>query len=423
MCWIIKNGRVIDPSRGIDAVSDLYVEGGVVVETLQDAGAARIIDASERWVVPGLIDVHVHLREPGGEHKETIETGLRAAAAGGFTGVLPMPNTVPANDNPELTEKMISRARELQGTRVYPVPAITVGRKGESCVDFEALLKAGAVAFSDDGSGVADDKVMGEALEAAAKLGVPLAQHSEDPSLSRDGVVHDGEPARELNLPGWPAEAEARMIARDIELVERVGGHLHVSHISTKEGVELVRAAKDRGLKVTAEVTPHHLLLTDDLIREGSTNAKVNPPLRPQEHVIACVKGLVDGTIDVVATDHAPHTEDDKAGGFVKAAFGMVGLETAVPLMLAFVHEGVLTPSRLIEAMSTTPARLFNLPGGTLEAGAPADLAIIDPNRPHTIDPTAFLSKGRNTPFAGWEVTGRSVLTMVGGQVAFELDS
>ncbi len=410
----IKGGRIIDPSQGIDGPGDIYIHQGKFVDRHPGEGST-IVDADGLWIVPGLIDAHVHLREPGGEHKETVETGLAAAAAGGFTAVLPMPNTIPANDNASLTRWLVDRARDLGGTRIFPVPAITIGRKGRDLVPMADLIKAGAVAFSDDGSGLVDDAVMERALAMVARLAVPISQHSEFSDLSAGGVVHDGAVSRFLGLPGWPAKAEERMVERDIALVKKTGGRLHVSHISTIGAIDLVRRAKASGLPVTAEVTPHHLHLTDELLRDGSTNAKVNPPLRPTNHVEACRAALADGTIDIVATDHAPHTAKDKEGGLIGAAFGMIGLEIAVPMLLLLVNEGILTAARMIAAMSTKPAEIFGLPGGTLRPGAPADLTLIDPDLPHEIDPSRFSTKCANTPFAGWKVSGRAVSIYVDG--------
>ena len=415
----ITGGRILDPARGLDELGEVYVDGQIVVEGLPPGDHVQVIDAAGKWVVPGLIDAHVHLREPGGERKETLETGLRAAARGGFTSVLAMPNTVPPIDSPLLTRMLIEKAEELGGTRVFPVPAVTVGRRGEQVGDLAKLFRAGAVAFSDDGDAVADDGVMEEALRLCSELDVPLAQHAEDPALSQNGALHAGEVASRLGVPGWPAEAEQRIVDRDIALAEKTGAKLHVSHISTAGAVESVRLAKAKGLCVTAEVTPHHLHLTDAAaIREG-TLAKVNPPLRPLEDMEACRRGLIDGTIDMVATDHAPHSEEDKAGGFEQAAFGMVGLEIAVPLLMVLVEEGLLSPLRMIEAMSTSPAKVFGLHGGTLSPGTVADIAIIDPASPHQIDPSTFLSKGRNTPFRGWRVPGRVILTVVAGKIVY----
>ncbi len=417
----IKGGRVIDPSRHLDQVGDVFVSNGIIVSELHPNQPTEVIDATGHWVVPGLIDAHVHLREPGGEHKETIETGLRAAARGGFTAVLPMPNTNPPNDNPTVTRMMIDRAKDLGGTRCYPVAAVTKGRQGDRLSPMADLIRAGAVAFSDDGSAVADDTVMRSALEMCQDLGVPLAQHAEDPVLSSGGVIHDGDVSQQLGLPGWPAAAETSIVARDIALAEQTGAHLHISHISTAQAIDLVRRSKAAGLAVTAEVTPHHLHLTDETAVTVGTLAKVNPPLRTAEDRAACQAGLTDGTIDMVATDHAPHTAADKGSDFQQAAFGMVGLEISLPLLLILVHRGVLSPLQLIHAMSTAPARVFSLPGGTLAHGAPADITLIHPGLPFTIAPETFESKGRNTPFGGWQVPGRAVHTIVAGRTAYLL--
>jgi len=412
----ILNGRIIDPNRGIDAIKDLFLEDGVIVEQLLDH-ADEIIDAKGLWVVPGLIDAHVHLREPGFEYKETIATGLAAAAAGGFAWVMPMPNTNPVTDTVDVFKAIIDKANNLGGTKVLPVPAITTGRAGKELVDMEALVQVGATAFSDDGSGLEDDALMKRALKEAARLKVVIAQHSEVAKISAGGVVHKGTVARDLDLPGWDVAAEETMIARDIELVRQTGGALHVSHISTAKAIELVRKAKKEGLLVTAEVTPHHLHLTDELIRSGSTLAKVNPPLRPSIHVEACRAALADGTIDIVATDHAPHSTKDKEGGFKKAAFGMVGLEIAVPTLLSLVESNVLTPLRMIEAMSYAPAKIFKLAAGTLSPGAPANVTIINPTDSHKIDASLFKSKGKNTPFNNFKVPGRTVKTIIAGKI------
>jgi dihydroorotase len=416
----IKGGRILDPSRGIDEIGSVFISNERIVESSPQGDNVSVIDATGLWVVPGLIDAHVHLREPGQEHKENIATGLNAAAAGGFTAVLAMPNTSPANDSPDITRMMIERSRELGGTRIYPVAAVTKGRRGQQLANLAELKAAGAVAFSDDGSAVVADALMEEALRTCGRLGVPLSQHAEDPDLSKDGVIHDGQVSRELGVPGVPASSEERIVARDIALVETTAAHLHVSHISTKEAVAHVRDAKKRGLPVTAEVTPHHLHLTDAAVRETGTQAKVNPPLRTAEDVASCRQALADGTIDIVATDHAPHTAADKEGGLIKAAFGMVGLEIAVPLMLSLVEDGVLSPMRMIEAMSTAPAQLFSLPGGSLSPGSIADLTLINPRTSYKIDVDMFKSKGRNTPFDGWNVVGKIAATYVRGKEIYK---
>lgn len=413
----ISGGRIIDPSTERDEVADLYIDGSRISEPLDEV--SRTIDGTGLWVVPGLIDAHVHLREPGGEYKEDIATGLRAAAAGGFTAVLPMPNTSPPNDHREMTTMMREKAAALGGCRLYPVAAATVGRKGETLADLKALAEAGAVAFSDDGTAVVQDRVMTQALEQCAALGRPFSQHAEDPAVVKNGALHDGPVAKQLGVPGWPEAGETNIVKRDIELAERLHAHIHLAHMSTRSAITLIRDAKERGVDVTAEVTPHHLLLNDEVALTAGTLAKVNPPLRPQEDVVACQAALADGTLDIIATDHAPHSVEDKAGGFEKAAFGLIGLETAVPLMLHLVDIGSLTPMRMIAAMSTRPAEIFGLSGGTLQIGSVADIALIDPNDPFEIDPEDSFSKSRNTPFKGWSVPGRAVMTIVDGTVIY----
>lgn len=416
---IIKGGRIIDPALKLDEIGDLFVEDNAISDRAPTGPDTEIIDASGLWVCPGLIDAHVHLREPGQEAKEDIQSGLRAAARGGFTAVLPMPNTSPANDSAALTKMMIEKARSLRGTKLYPIAAATRGRLGRETGDLAALKEAGAVAFSDDGSAVEDDAVMAEVLCLCNELNVPFSQHAEDTSIVRGGVLHDGEVAKSLGVKGWPVEGEDRIVRRDIALAEKLGAAVHVAHVSTKGAVEAVRAAKARGVRVTAEVTPHHLLLTDETAKIKGTAAKVNPPLRSKEHLDACLEGLIDGTLDIVVTDHAPHTPADKEGGFEKAAFGMVGLETAAPLLLLLVQRGVLSPSRMIEAMSTGPARIFHLPGGVLSPGSAADITLINPDAPHIIEPSDFVSKSRNTPFDGTKVPGRAVAVIVDGRIIY----
>jgi dihydroorotase len=416
---IIKKGRIIDPSQKLDTVGDLYVEGNTISDRPPTGSDITVIDGDGLWVCPGLIDAHVHLREPGQEAKEDIQSGLRAAASGGFTAVLPMPNTSPANDSAAITKMMIEKARALGGVKLYPVAAATRGRLGLEVGDLAALKEAGAVAFSDDGSAVEDDAVMAEVLCLCNELNVPFSQHAENSEIVRGGVLHDGEIAKSLGVKGWPVEGEESIVRRDIALAEKLGAAVHVAHISTKGAVEAVRAAKARGVRVTAEVTPHHLLLTDEAAKTKGTAAKVNPPLRSKEHRDACLQGLIDGTLDIVATDHAPHTAADKEGGFEKAAFGMIGLETAVPLLLRLVQKGALSPARMIEAVSTRPARIFHLPGGTLAPGSVADITVIAPRAAHIIEADTFSSKSRNTPFDGLEVPGCSVITIVDGRVIY----
>jgi dihydroorotase len=403
----------------LDAAGTVVMEGGRLVEARPATAGDEVIDATGLWVVPGLIDAHVHLREPGGEHKEDIASGLRAAAKGGFTAVLPMPNTSPPIDTPELTRMQIDKARALGGTRVYPVAAATRGREGGEPGELGALTAAGAVAFSDDGDAIQDRGVMAEVLTRCKALSVPFSEHAEDAALSRDGILHDGPVARHLRVPGWPSAAEYRIVERDIALARELGAHVHFAHMSTKESVALIRKAKAEGLPITAEVTPHHLFLTDETAESAGPLAKVNPPLRPEADRAACRAALADGTLDIVATDHAPHTAEEKSLSFAEAPFGMVGLEIAVGLVLSLVAAGQLTPSRMIEALAASPARIFNLPGGTLAPGAPADVTLIDPSAPTRIDPGGFLSKSQNTPFSGRQVPGRVVRTIVEGKTVY----
>jgi len=373
-------------------------------------------------VAPGFIDMHVHLREPGFEQKETIETGSRAAARGGFTTIACMPNTRPSLDRPELIRSVLEKAEQAGYARVLCYGAITVRQCGEELTDMAALKKAGIIGVTDDGVGVQESRKMKEAMRLAHSLGLPVVAHCEDNSLAHGGCVHDGEWARRHGLPGIPSEAESIHVGRDILLAEDVGVHYHVCHISAEQSVRLVREAKSRGQKVTAEVTPHHLLLCDEDIPEPNANWKMNPPLRSRKDQEALIQGLLDGTIDIIATDHAPHTEEEKSWDMAKAPFGIVGLETAFPLLYTHLvlKQGALTLKQLIDLLTIKPAEVFGLPHGRLEEGSPADLTVIDLQRESVIDPKAFLSKGRNTPFAGWKVKGWPVLTLLGGKVTWQ---
>jgi dihydroorotase len=393
----LRNGRLIDPARGMDEPRDLFLADGKVVA---DAPPGRLekshkpertIDARGKWIVPGLIDLHVHLREPGEEYKETIETGLRAAAAGGFTAVACMPNTQPANDTRSVTEHILRRAAQVKAARVHPIAAITVGREGKHLTEFGDLLEAGAAAFSDDGACVSDAGLFRRALEYARSFDALLMQHAQEPRLTAGSLAHEGPRATRLGLIGWPRVAEELIVARDLLLAGYVDARLHVQHVSSAGTVELLRAAKAKGVRVTAEVTPQHLWLTDEAIETYDTNAKVNPPLREEHDRGVLREALRDGTIDCIATDHAPHSELEKKIEFDRAAPGMVGLETALPLGLALVRDRVLTPLRLIEALSTAPARALRVPGGRLAVGDPADLTLIDPERAWKIDPAKFV--------------------------------
>ncbi len=416
---LIRGGRIVDPSTGIDEVADLLLEGGEVAGTGRGLGTpdgAIIYDADGFIVCPGLIDLHVHLREPGGEHKETIASGAKAAAAGGFTAVCAMPNTDPPIDDPAAVGFVLAEGLRAGGARVYPVGAISVGQKGERLTEFGEMVDAGAVAVTDDGRPVSDAGLMRLALEYARAFDIPVATHAEELALSRGGSMNEGIISTRLGLLGIPNAAEDAMIARDLIIAELTGGRLHVQHVSTRRGVEMIRAAKERGVEVTAEATPHHFTLTDEACRGYRTDAKVNPPLRAAEDRAAVIEGVRDGTLDVIATDHAPHHYDEKEQAFDDAPFGLVGLETALGLAITqLVENDVLTMPQLIERMSCQPARAFRLPGGTLRKGAPADVTVFDPTEEWIVDPTRFLSRSRNTPFAAMQLRGRPLLTIVGG--------
>ncbi len=417
---LITGGILVDPAQGRHGRFDLLVAAGKIacVSPRLECSNVRVIDAAGKIVLPGFIDLHTHLREPGFEYKETILTGSRAAAAGGFTGITALPNTRPVTDNADTVSFVREAAARAGLVRVWPVGAITLGSAGRELTDMAGLKKAGVVAVSDDGRGVADDRILKKALLLCRRLGLPLLQHCEDESISADGQVHQGAVAERLGLAGLPSAAEEAMLKRDLRLVAETGAALHVMHVSTAGAVELIRSAKQRGLPVTAEVTPHHLLLTDDAVIAYGTMAKMKPPLRTAADREALRKGLVDGTVDAVATDHAPHSEEEKSAGFREAPFGVVGLETAFPLLFTnLVRSGIMTIDQLVTRMSPAPARVLGLPYGTLAPGREADLVIIDPDARKTIDRHRFYSRGKNSPFHGLEVYGLPVLTMVGGRV------
>ncbi len=422
---LLKGGRVIDPTQKLNDVVDLVIADGVVAELRANADApanADIRDVSGLIVCPGFIDLHVHLREPGGEHKETIATGARAAVAGGFTAVCAMPNTDPPIDDPAAVGFVRAAGLRVGAARVYPVGAISVGQKGEHLTEMGEMVAAGAVGFTDDGKPVSDAGLMRVALEYTQAFDVPVASHCEEKTLSRNGSMNEGLVSTRLGLTGIPNAAEDVMIARDLLLAELTAGRLHIQHVSTVRGVDMIRRAKARGVRVTAEATPHHLTLTDAACDGYRTEAKVNPPLRSEADRQAVIEGLVDGTLDVIATDHAPHHYDEKEQAFEDAPFGLVGLETALGILLThLVEKKKLTLMDLVDRMSCAPARAFKLPGGTLRTGTPADVTIFDPKREWIVNPTQLQSKSKNTPFAGWRLTGRATTTIVGGKVAFEI--
>ena len=427
MTLILKGGRVIDPASGRDGTFDVLIDGGRIVRIGADlpVNGADVFEVRRGWIVaPGLIDMHVHLREPGQEHKETIATGCASAVAGGFTAVACMPNTDPVNDHAGITRAIVEKAAAANLARVYPIGAVSMGSKGGQLAELAEQKAAGCVAFSDDGHPVATALLMRRALEYAGMLGVPVIDHCEDPSLKGDGVVHEGYYASALGLRGIPGIAESLMVERDVSLSELTGGHVHIAHMSARQSLRAVRGGKERGARVTCEVTPHHFTLTDEALdREPryDTNLKMNPPLRDAEDRDAMIEGLADGTIDAIATDHAPHHLDEKLTEFDQAPFGIVGLETAVPLVFdRLVHTGRITLRRMIELLSVNPARLLNVAGGTLAEGAPADVTVLAPDQPVKVAAAAMKCKSKNTPFDGWELRGAVVGTIVGGRVVYK---
>ncbi len=425
---LLAGGRVIDPSSGLDEVRDVLVRDGRVEAVERGlAGPEGIprIEARGLVVAPGLIDVHVHLREPGAEHKETIRTGAQSAAAGGFTTIWAMPNTDPPLDDPAAVGFVREEARRWArkgegGARVSPVAAASLGLAGEQMTEIGGLVEAGAVAVTDDGHPIHDPALMRRLLEYTQSFGIPVLQHAEDMALSAGGVMNEGAVATALGLRGIPNASEATVVARDIYLAELTGGHVHVQHVSTREAVELIRVARERGVRVSGEASPHHMALTEEAVRGYRTEAKMNPPLRSAADRLAVRQGLIDGVLECVATDHAPHHYEEKEREFDDAPFGIVGLETALAVCIGeLVKPGDLTLFDLVERMSTAPARLMGIEGGTLRPGSRADLVLFDPEEAWTVDPASFRSKSRNTPFGGWEVTGRVKRTIVGGETRY----
>ncbi len=426
---LLRGGRLVDPSQKLNDIGDLLIVDGVVEavgrvgDVRRDGDAIELIDCTGSIVSPGFIDVHCHLREPGREEVETIATGARAAAAGGFTAVCAMPNTDPVTDNQAAVGFIISQAKKAGGARVYPIGAISIGEMGETLAEFGEMVGAGAVAVSDDGKPVVSAQLMRTALEYARTFGIPVADHCEEPTLAAGGAMNEGLVSARLGLKGIPAEAEEIMAIRDILLARLTGGHIHLCHMSTKGSVELIRWGKERGINVTAEVCPHHLSLTEDAVEGYVTNAKMNPPLRTIADVEALQQGVKDGTIDVIATDHAPHHYDEKEREFADAPNGIIGLETALAVNLTWlVHRNIVDVSLLVERMACAPARLFKLPGGTIRRGALADVTVFSPDEKWTVKASRFMSKGRNTPYEGMELQGRVACTIVDGRIAFRRD-
>ena len=421
---LLKGGRVLDPRQDMDGTLDVLLKDGLIVsvgDAISASEDARTIDCTGLLVTPGLIDVHVHLREPGGEHKETIATGARSAAAGGFTAVCAMPNTDPPLDDPASVGWVLAEGKRAGAARVYPTGCISVDRAGERLAPVGEMIDAGAVAVTDDGSPIMKSGLMRLALEYAQSFGIPVADHPEDLSLSPAGQMNEGLMSTRMGLVGKPNASEDIHIIRDLLLAELTGGHIHLQHVSTRWGVDAIRQAKARVVHVTAEASPHHLVLTDEAVEGYRTEAKMNPPLRTAEDVEAVRAGLADGSLDHIATDHAPHHYDEKEAPFAEAPNGIVGLETAVGIILTrVVDEGVIDLPTMIERMSCHPAKTFNLPGGTLAPGGVADVSVLDLSAEWTVDASSFVSKSRNTPFDGWALKGGPAYTIVGGRIVWE---
>jgi len=426
---LIQGGKLVDPVRNRVEEQDLLIEGERIAKILpsgvfSEAGPRlRKIDARNRLVVPGLVDMHVHLREPGDVHKETIATGSFSGVAGGFSALACMPNTNPVNDRKEVTEFILLRAREANLCRVHPIGAITVRQKGEVLTDFAQLRRAGAVGVSDDGRPVKSRELMRRAMERGRALGLVVISHCEDLGLSAGGVMHEGSVSARLGLKGMPAASEEVMVRREISLAEETGFPVHIAHVSTAGSVKWIRRAKEEGIPVTAETAPHYFSLDHRAVEEYNTSAKMNPPLRRPEDVEAIEKGLAEGVIDVIATDHAPHSQTEKNVAFEKAPFGIVGLETAVPLTLGLIREGILNWPEAVRKLSYAPATLLGVAGGVVTEGAVADLAVLDPEYSYVLRAEDMRSKGKNSPFIGWSMKGINVMTMVGGRIVWERDT
>jgi len=421
---LLRRARVVDPASGLDGVRDVLIEGGRIQKIAQriQRREGTSIDLDGLVLCPGFIDMHVHLREPGQEWKETIASGTAAAATGGFTAAAAMANTDPANDSRAVTEMILAEARRHGSVRVYPVGAVSKKLEGKELADIGEMVDAGAVAISDDGRPVMDPSLMRRALEYSRTFDIPVLAHEMDDDLCAGGVMHEGSASTRLGLPGMAPAAEEAMIARDLLIAEDTGGRLHVQHLTTERGLALIRLGRRRGIRVSCEVTPHHLTLTDEAVRDYDTNFKMNPPLRPEGDRAQMVRGLRDGSIDAIATDHAPHHHDEKRVEFSRAPFGIIGLETALPVLLTgLVHAGALPLSRFVELFTVGPARSLGVAGGSLAAGEAADITVLDLERDGVIDPERFRSRSRNTPYAGFAFRGQAVMTIVGGRVVHDV--
>ncbi len=421
---MIRGGRVLDPASEIDESADVLIDDGAIVAVGPelDARGAEVLDATGCWVAPGFVDLHTHLREPGQEYKEDLGSGGRSAVAGGFTSVACMANTDPVNDDPAVTEYILNRAKADSPAKIYPIAAATMGLEGRVMTEMVALSKAGAVAFSDDGKTISDGGIMRRVLEYSKLTDAPVVVHAEDCALRGEGVVNEGPVSTKLGLPGNPCLAEDVLVARDLMLAGLTGARLHVAHVSSAGAVELIRRAREEGLSVTAEVTPHHLTLTDEATLGYDTNTKMAPPLRSRADVDACRRALAEGVIDVIATDHAPHALHEKEVEFVAAPPGVLGFETAYAVCMALVREDELAPLELIRRMSTTACEIMNIPGGSLAVGQSGDVVVLDPERVWTYDPAKGYSKSRNSPWAGAELTGRVIATVVEGRLVYHSD-
>jgi dihydroorotase len=424
---LLKGGRVVDPANGRDGVCDILIDGDRIAKVgpglAPDADTEVVVIPDGLVIAPGLIDMHVHLREPGQEHKETVATGTLSAVTGGFTAVACMPNTTPVNDNAGVTQYILKKAAEANLARVYPIGAVSRGQKGEELAELGELKEAGCVAVTDDGHPIKTALLARRALEYTKMFDMPVIEHCEDPSLKADGVAHEGLVASKLGLRGIPGEAESIMAQRDIALAELTGGRVHIAHMSARQTLDAVRVGKARGAKVTCEVAPHHFILTDEMLAAPipyDTNTKMNPPLREVADRDAMLQGIIDGSVDVIATDHAPHHYDEKHVEFDRAPFGITGLETCVPLCFdRLVHPGLITLARLVELLSVNPARILRVPGGSITEGAPADLTILAPDLSVTVDAKAMKSRSKNTPFDGWTLRGGVAATIVGGRPVY----